>query len=59
MKHKTVSCELPPGVNVILWQGDDQTIVSGDIRAITLELDVPMDEAAKTRAKLRGLVGRL
>jgi hypothetical protein len=59
MKRKSVSCALPVGVNLIIWQGDDQTIVSGGIRAITLELDVPLDEAAKTRAKLRALVGQL
>jgi hypothetical protein len=57
--HKTVSVELPAGVNVVIWQGDDETVINGEIRSITLQLDVPMDEATKVRAKLRGLVGQL
>jgi len=59
MRLKTVSVELPVGVNVVLWQGDDETVINGEIRSITLQLDVPMDEATQVRAKLRGLVGQL
>ena len=54
-----MSVELPVGVNVVLWQGDDETVINGEIRSITLQLDVPMDEATQVRAKLRGLVGQL
>ena len=59
MRTKSVSVDLPAGVNIVIWQGDDETIIEGEIRGITLQLDVPLDEAAKVRAKLRGLVGQL
>lgn len=59
MKSKTVSVELPVGVNVEVWQGDDETRIMGEIRAIRLRLEVPMDKAAEVRKKLRGLVGQL
>lgn len=59
MKSKIVSIELPAGVNVKIWQGDDETIVNGSIRAISLQIEVPLDEAAKIRKKLRGLVGQI
>jgi hypothetical protein len=58
-RAKTASVELPAGVNVVIWQGDDETIFRGEIRGITLRLEVPMTEATKVRAKLRGLVGQL
>ena len=58
-RTKSVSVDLPVGVNIVIWQGDDETIIKGEIRGITLQLDVPLDEAAKVRAKLRGLVGQL
>lgn len=59
MKRKSVSCDLPAGVDVTIWQNDTETVIRGSIIPITIVFDVPMDEATKTRAKLRGLVGQL
>ena len=64
---RTATCELPIGVNVILWQKDDlaagETIVRGANCPITLKLEVTMNQAAKTalwaRVKLRSLVEQL
>jgi hypothetical protein len=59
MKRTTISCELPSGVNVVVWSGGEEVIHSGDIAGLTLKLEVPMDEAGSVRKKLRGLVGQL
>ena len=58
-RTKLVSLDLPAGVNLVVWQGDDETVINGEIRGITLQLEVPLDEAVKVRARLRGLVGQI
>ena len=56
MKTKLISCKLPPGVNVSIWQNDDETEFKGAIIPIALQLEIPLHEEAATVLKLLGLV---
>ena len=59
MKRTHVSCDLPAGVNVILGQNDEETIINGEITPISLVLELPVSEAVTTQKKLRSFVDKL